>query len=213
MVNSYKAILFDFDFTLGDSSRGICEAFNYALVGVGREPAEDPAIHSLIGHTLQNMFTEVTGSDDATIYQKFRSLFNERAAEVVTPSTIIYAGVSELLLSLRSQNKQLGIISTKYRSRLEEILLKHQLRDHFTVVIGGEDVTNHKPHPEGLHLAIEQLSIRPHEALYVGDTILDAEAAQAAGVAFAAVLTGPTPPETFIPFAPVGIFEDISGLL
>ncbi len=212
MTAPYKAILFDFDFTLGDSSRGICDAFNYGLVGVGLPKAEDEHISKRIGHTLQTMFAEITSSDDDALYPEFRRLYNERAEVVITPSTFLYSGVAELLDSLHVQNKQLGIISTKYRKRLEEILDKFELRQYFTIIIGGEDVLNHKPHPEGLHQALDRLSLQPHEALYVGDTTLDAEAAQSAGIPFAAVLTGATPSETFLPYKPVGIFASVAGL-
>src|SRR6187455_1961174 len=110
MTGSYKAILFDFDFTLGDSSRGICESINYALHGIDNEHATDADINRLIGLTLGRMFEELTGSSDDVLYNRFRSLFNERAEEVVTKHTVIYDGVIPLLTELKHQEKQLGIV-------------------------------------------------------------------------------------------------------
>ena len=65
------------------------------------------------------------------------------------------------------------------------------------VVLGSYDVTRHKPHPEGILKALERMGVSKEEFLYCGDTVLDAEAAQRAGVDFAAVLNGTTPGEAF----------------
>ncbi|HEY6171049.1 MAG TPA: HAD family hydrolase [Candidatus Kapabacteria bacterium] len=212
MVDNYKAILFDFDFTLGDSSRGICESINYALVGIDNEHSPDADINKLIGLTLRSMFEELTGSSDDVHYHRFRMLFNERAEEVVTKHTVIYDGVVQLLENLREEQKQLGVVSTKHSVRLMEIFTKFDLGKYFDLVIGGENVQNHKPHPEGLHLALERMRVAPHEAVYVGDTILDAQAAQSAGTSFIAVTTGTTLAESFIPFSPLAIIDTVSDL-
>ena len=114
----YKALLFDFDFTLGDSSVGICESFNYALAGANFPRATDKEICELIGLPLNRMFSQQTGSQDENIYMKFLDLFRERAKEVVVNSTTIYSGVADLLISLNDSKKQLGIVSTKNRTHL-----------------------------------------------------------------------------------------------
>lgn len=212
MTGNYKAILFDFDFTLGDSSRGICESVNYALHGLDNEHASDTDINRLIGLTLRRMFEELTGSDDDARYNEFRRLFNKRAEEVVTKYTVVYDGVIPLLQELKHQKKQVGIVSTKHGDRLTEIFTKFDMHKYFDVVLGGENVNNHKPHPEGLHLALERLQVEPHEALYVGDTILDAEAAHSAGVSFIAVTTGTTPAESFKEYNPLYILNNVYEL-
>lgn len=212
MLDQYKAILFDFDFTLGDSSRGIYECVNHGLTANGFEPAPEPEIHRRIGQTLRSIFQEFTANIDEEHFQLFHTCFQERAVRIMTSSTVLYPGVTEMVQQLHLQEKYLGVVSTKYRARLEEILDKFELREYFSIVIGGEDVENHKPHPEGLLQALDRLTLQPHEALYVGDTTLDAEAAQAAGIPFAAVLTGTTTSETFLPYKPVGIFASVADL-
>jgi phosphoglycolate phosphatase len=212
MTSNYKAILFDFDFTLGDSSRGICESVNYALDRTGNEHAADANINRLIGYTLRKIFEELTGSTDDVLYGQFRSFFNERAEAVVSKHTVIYDGVIPLLQELKHQKKQLGIVSTKHSDRLMEIFTKFDMQTYFDVVLGGEHVQSHKPHPEGLHLALERLSVEPREVLYVGDTILDAEAARSAGVSFIAVTSGTTPAESFKGYGPLYIVNSVSEL-
>ena len=60
------------------------------------------------------------------------------------------------------------------------------------IIVGGEDVKAAKPSPEGLLLAIKRLHVSKAETLYIGDSTVDAETAQAAGVDFAGVTHGVT---------------------
>ena len=55
------------------------------------------------------------------------------------------------------------------------------MASRFSVVVGFEDVARHKPYPEGVELALERLGVLPEEALLVGDSAADIEAARAAG--------------------------------
>lgn len=69
--------------------------------------------------------------------------------------------------------------------------------------MGGRDVKRNKPDPEGLHLAMTKLGLKPEQVLFCGDTVIDAQAAKSAGVDFCAVLNGTTPgrPLTAIPMS------------
>ncbi len=76
----------------------------------------------------------------------------------------------------------------------------------------GEDVTHHKPHPEGISQALQALGVQPPNAIYVGDHPVDAQAAAAAQVPFIAVLTGVTGREVWASFAPRTIIETVGEL-
>ena len=60
------------------------------------------------------------------------------------------------------------------------------------IIVGGEDVKAAKPSPEGLLLAIKRLHVSKAETLYIGDSTIDAETAQAAGIDFAGITHGVT---------------------
>jgi phosphoglycolate phosphatase len=70
-------------------------------------------------------------------------------------------------------------------------------QDLFAVVIGGEDVSNHKPDPEGLIKAMAILDTTPEQCFYIGDSRIDADTAERAQVEFIAVLSGVTKKEEF----------------
>jgi phosphoglycolate phosphatase len=104
----------------------------------------------------------------------------------------------------------LGIVSTKYRRRINEVLKREAVHDGFEIVIGGDDVDYHKPHPQGLIAAMEKLECSPESVIYVGDSVVDAEVAKRAGVPLIVVLSGVTPRSHFDQYKPVAVLENVS---
>lgn len=187
----YKAVVFDFDYTLGDTTDGIILSVNYALISLGHAEKSVTEIRRTIGLSLKDTFAALTGSRDETLSERFAALFREKADEVMTESATLYDRVPEILSELHKTRK-IGIVTTKFHYRIEAILKKFGVSEPVDVIIGGEDVTREKPDPEGLLKAIDALGVRKDEVLYVGDSLVDARTAAGAGVDFAAVLTGTT---------------------
>lgn len=126
--------------------------------------------------------------------------------------TALYETVPAMVEALRARGLRLGIVSTKYRSRINGVLKRDGLIDQFDVVIGGDDVEHYKPHPQGLFEAMKKLECSPENVVYVGDSQVDAELAKRAGVPLVVVLSGVTPKEHFDNYTPVGVLENISHL-
>jgi phosphoglycolate phosphatase len=143
-----KAIMFDFDLTLADSSDGIVECTQYAFRIMGVAAVERSRIHSVIGLPLPAMFQTLTGNGESERADEFARLFVERADEVMVSSTKIYPEVAGLFEQLRSHGINVAIVSNKFRYRIESILDAAQLRPLVDVIVGGEDVRRHKPHIE-----------------------------------------------------------------
>ena len=101
----------------------------------------------------------------------------------------LFPGIRPLLRDLHSSGCRLGVFTQKSRefeikgrccgasNELEEL----GVASLFSVVVGFEDVARHKPDPEGVELALDRLGVLPKEALLVGDSAADIEAARAAG--------------------------------
>ncbi len=192
-----STIIFDFDLTLADATKGIYICMNQAFISSGYPVADFEAVKKTIGYTLPVSFQMLTGNYDLDDAQQFTSVYVALADKMMNENTYIYPEVFEILPLLKSKGFRTAIVSTKYRYRIEEILKRDNLEDYVNFIIGGEDVTAHKPDPEGLLKAIEKLKVKENEVLYIGDSIVDAEAAQAAGISFCAVLTGTTSLEAF----------------
>jgi phosphoglycolate phosphatase len=221
MDQEFEAVIFDFDYTLGDSSAGIIECINYALSVLGLPPETPERIRRTIGLSLVDAYAYLAGpyqqsNPDRAHAEKFARLFIERADEIMVEQTELYPGVDQLIATLRQAGFRLGIVSTKFRYRIAAILKRERLLHAFDVIVGGEDVAHHKPDPESLYLAVQKLGIAPEYALYVGDSVTDGQAAQRAGLPFVAVLSGVTPEASLAEYAPLAILDsatDLAGLL
>jgi len=193
----FRTIVFDFDYTLADSSPGVIESVNYALARLGLPGASDEAIRKTIGLSLPNTLLMLAGEEHAAHADEFYRLFVERADEVMHNATQLFGFVPDVVQQLRDDGFRLGIVSSKFRRRIEAVLERDGLGHHFEVIVGGEDVTAFKPDPSGLFTAIERLSSTSQDTLYVGDSVTDAETARRASVPFVAVLSGMTPHADF----------------
>ncbi|MGE3538537.1 MAG: HAD family hydrolase [Candidatus Tectimicrobiota bacterium] len=207
-----QAIVCDFDYTLADSSPGIIACANEALRGLGFPQAPAARIRSTIGLSLPQTLAALTGVTDAAMASEFTRRFVAHADQVMNGLTTLYPWVPETVQHLRQRGVRLGIVSSKYRYRIEQILQARGLAACFEVIVGGEDVVYHKPDPAGLFLAIERLQVAPAQVLYVGDHPVDAEAASRAGIAFMAVLTGTSDAQSFANHPVRHFLPDLSQL-
>lgn len=207
-----RVIIFDFDYTLADSSDGIIACANHALIGLGLPPESPERIRRTIGLSLSATLVELKGAGDAYRAGEFERLFIARADDVMAERTVLYPWVPNMVASFTASGIALGIVSTKFRRRIEIVLEREGLAGRFAIIVGGEDVVALKPAPEGLLLALRTLGVPPECALYVGDSTADGEAAWSAGVPFVAVRSGVTPSAALASFSPVAILNDASEL-
>jgi phosphoglycolate phosphatase len=208
-----EAVIFDFDLTLADSAQAVIECTGYALERLGLPAAEPEQVRHTIGLTLQRSFAALTGRDDQQLAAEYARHFVSRADEVMVARTQLYPEVPAMLAGLRGRGVRLGVVSSKFRHRIEAILARAGLGAAMDVIVGAEDVTQHKPHPQGLLLALERLQVARVRSVYVGDHPVDAQTAAAAGVAFVAVRTGSGAVESWSGAAPIAIIDGAGGLL
>ena len=212
MKHHFQTVIFDFDYTLADSSRGVIECINFALDGLSLPTVSAEMACQTIGLSLSDTFLKLAGQQHIAKCDEFARLFIKRADEVVADLTVLFDSVPRTVELLKRHGVTLGIVSTKFRYRIETILRRENLLYPFEVIVGGEDVSEHKPDPEGLLTAIERLGSVPSNCLYVGDSVTDAETAKRAVVPFVAVLSGVTPKDAFRNYDFYGILESLSEI-
>lgn len=210
---NYTAYLFDFDYTLANSSAGIVICFQHVLQGNGYRNVSDDDIRRTIGKTLEDSFAILTGVSDPVILEEYRKVYVREADVYMTAHTVLFPETASVLAELKKAGKKLGIISTKYRYRIRELLDKEELTHLFDIIVGGEDVKAHKPSPEGLLFAMEHIGVLPEDTLYIGDSVVDAETALAARVDFAGVTHGVTTAEELAAYPHWRIMPSLNGLL
>ena len=211
-MKSYNVYLFDFDYTLADSSRGIVMCYRNVLERHHHTGITDETIKRTIGKTLQESFSIMTGITDADTLEMYRKEYVKEADTHMTANTFLFPETIEVLTRLKTNGAKLGIISTKYRYRIMELLVKKLPENFQDIIVGGEDVQHPKPAPEGVLFAIGHLGCRKEDVLYVGDSTVDAETAQAAQVDFAGVLHGATTYDELAAYPHVAIMKTLAEL-
>ena len=209
----YTTYLFDFDYTLADSSRGIVTCFRIVLERHQYTSVTDEAIKRTIGKTLEESFSILTGVTDPEQLEAFRKEYSAEAGIYMNSNTFLFPATLPTLTELKNRGARIGIISTKYRFRILSFLKDHLPEDFFDIIVGGEDVKQAKPSPEGLLLAIERLGATAAKVLYIGDSTVDAETAQTAGIDFVGVTSGMTTQEELEAYPHREVMESLEGLL
>ena len=212
-MKQYTTYLFDFDYTLADSSRGIVMCYQTVLNRHGYMDVSVEMIKSTIGKTLEDSFALMTGISDYDTLMTMKREYVAVADKIMTDNTKLFPETAEVLTRLKASGAKVGIISTKYRYRIKECLDRHIPADTIDLIVGGEDVSVAKPHPEGLLFAISHLNSGKEETLYIGDSVVDAETAAAAGVDFGAILHGVTTADELTRYPHVAVMSDLRELL
>lgn len=208
-----SVVLYDFDYALADSSQGTIECVNYALRQMGLPAARDRRIRETIGLSMTATFERVTGIPATPeLVCAFTEHFITRVDEVMAGHTHLYPGVRDVVHTLSEHGIKQGIVTSKLRYRIEEITAREGIDRYFSVIIGASDCPRYKPDPSGLLLALQRLGCSPEMAVYVGDHLVDAQAAAAARVAFIAVLTGLFGAHEFRKFPVQAIIPDVREL-
>jgi phosphoglycolate phosphatase len=211
-LENVSSIIFDFDYTLVDSSNAIIECVSYAL-NILCLPVPDPdIIRRSIGLSSKDTLKMLTNVYDQRSAEKFRQLFTRKADEVMLEKTVILDNVKTVLSELDKIDLKLGIVSNKYRFRIDEFLKRENISGLIDIVVGFEDTPEPKPDPSGLIMAANKLGVSQKQTIYVGDSIVDAETASRIDMRFIATLTGVTPREDFLRYSPCLIINDLKEL-
>ncbi|MFC4120069.1 HAD family hydrolase [Nonomuraea zeae] len=185
--------VFDLDGTLVDSPRAIVETFTAAFGAMSVAVPDAGAIRATIGLPLERAFGGLLGlpADHELVaggvrhYQRlFKEIILPRAPELLFP------GVADGLAELRDLGVTLAVATSKFHASADALLTAAGLREHFAVVVGADQVTHPKPHPESGHLVLRTLGIPAEQAVMVGDTVHDIHMARAAGMRSIAVTYG-----------------------
>jgi len=181
--------LFDLDGTLIDSIELIIRSYQHTI-RLHRQLETTPDVWMKgLGIPLRIQFKE--WSEDPAEIDAMVTTYREYNLSHHDEMVTAYDGVVDAVKRLRRQGIQLGLVTSKFRSGAYRGLKKVGLDQDFHVVVGADEVTNPKPHPEPVLTDLSRLSARPEEAVFIGDSRHDMECGRAAGVKTAAVLWGP----------------------
>lgn len=193
-VHRFSTFLFDLDGTLIDSIELILTSYQHTLQ---RHRGHVPPVEiwlAGLGTPLRAQFRRF--SDDAAEIEAMVATY--QAHNLAHHDALVrdYPGVRDMVRTLRARGVRLGVVTSKRRPGTILGLKKGGFDGLFDVLVTADDVERHKPNPEPVERALEQLEAAPAETVFVGDSPHDMAAGKGAGVATAAVLWGPFPRST-----------------
>jgi len=185
-----KAIIWDLDGTLIDTLEDLTDSVNHALRTGGHPEQELAVTRERIGHGVKNLIQrslpEGAGEDEV---QRTLAEFRSHYAGNLINKSHPYDGIIPALEEFKRQGIRMAVFSNKYHAAAVKVCdaLLPGLMD---AVLGEQPGIARKPSPEGAFKVLEQLGVRPEDAVYVGDGDTDAEAAVNAGIRFVGVTWG-----------------------
>ena len=192
-----KAVLFDIDGTLIDSNDAHARAWVAALAEAGHEvPFE--RVRPLIGMGGDRVLPALVPglSDDTepgkTITKRRLEIFKERELAGLRPTN----GARELLEAVRERGARVVMATSAKKAELDDLLAVGNFGPLVDVASTSDDAEESKPAPDIVTAALKKGGVEAPDAVMVGDTKYDIEAAHKAGVACVGLLCGGNPRET-----------------
>jgi HAD superfamily hydrolase (TIGR01509 family) len=190
MPRSARALLLDVDGTLVDSNDAHARAWVDALGEAGHDvPFE--RVRSQIGKGGDKILPELVGVDDESdegkkISERRSAIFKER----YLPELRAFPRVRELLTAVRERGWRLVVATSAKEDELGALLDKANVKDLIEATTSSDDAERSKPDGDIIRAALDRASCAPEDALMLGDTPYDVEAARKAGVGTIALRCG-----------------------
>jgi HAD superfamily hydrolase (TIGR01509 family) len=208
-----RAALFDVDGTLIDSVDLHARAWHEAFLKFGHNVSFEQA-RSQIGKggdkLIPEFLSEAQQNEHGEEIKEWRGkLFKSKYLPLVRP----FSAVPELLQRVRDEGMRVAIASSAKKDELETYLDIACITKLVDVTTSSEDVTEPKPAPDIFQVALQRLDINAHEAIAIGDTSYDAQAAAKAGITTIGFLSGGFPEADLRKSGCVAIYPGPAALL
>ena len=208
-----RGVIFDMDGTLADSVEYFYHVSLEVLEIAGIPLPSRDRVYELMRTGQDNPLIKLFPPDHPDPEATLKRIVDTRMdmwMDHYHHNTEAIPGSLDLLKSLHAQGLRLGIATSSGRTL--PFLDRWGVRHLFSSIIGREDVTNRKPHPEPILKCLERLALQPHEAVYIGDSPIDVQASRAAGSHTVGVLTGTSTREIMTDHAPDYILDSVAEL-
>ena len=196
-------LIFDLDGTLLNTIDDLGYACNHALQLAGYPVHPIKAYPAMVGNGISNLIRralpEAVRTEETILHVRefFVPYYDEHNCDFTRP----YAGIPELLATLKAQGHLLAVASNKYQAATEKIV-NHFYSGIFDVIFGEREGVNRKPDPQIVYDILNTLNSQPStlnsQLIYLGDSLVDRDTARNAGLPFVACSWGFVPRETLV---------------
>jgi phosphoglycolate phosphatase len=187
----FDVVAFDLDGTLADTAPDLAAGLNHALAALGRPTVPPASVRHLVGHGGRAMLKrglEASGEASDELVELGYPIFLEYYAAHICDGTRLFPGIATALGDIERGGAALAVCTNKSEALTLKLLDALGLGGRFAAVVGGDTLPVRKPDPAPLVEAVARAG--GGRAAFVGDSIVDADTARAAGVPFIAVSFG-----------------------
>jgi len=190
-------IIFDLDGTLVDSRKDLTKAVNLMRKDYDLRTLSCKELTALIGDgNIKLVERAISGADIplSNALQKFSNYYRSH----IVDETELYPEAITSLIEIKKMGYKLALVTNKNREFTDIICDRLGIIDFFDIIIGGGDVKELKPHPEGILKVLKTTRSTPKSSWMVGDSHTDIAAASRAGINSCLCAFGPGNPENEI---------------
>ena len=178
----YQTVIFDLDGTLLYTLDDLHAAVNHALAACGYPLREKAEVRRFLGRGIRNLMEQAVpagteGDAFEAAFASFRTYYAQHSLDRTRP----YDGIPDLLQTLKARGIASGIVSNKVDSAVQALYARF-FADSVRLAVGERPGVRRKPAPDAVLEALRQLHAPAEQAVYVGDSEVDAQTAANAGL-------------------------------
>jgi len=164
-----------------DSFEANFKFFQDLMIHAGYKPPSRETYEGMFHMTMEGNIKALLNTNDGDEIKRVWLIGKNREIPY-HDELIISPNKYKTVIQALSKKYTLAIVTSRVKGYVFSMRQLSDLENLFKTVVYFEDTTKHKPDPDPLLLACERLAIKPKEAVYIGDTNTDIQAAKAAGM-------------------------------
>lgn len=184
-----ETVIFDLDGTLLNTLEDLTDAVNHALIKFKMPTRDISEIRAFVGNGVRRLMIKAVPGGESNpefeaVFEEFSQYYNIHCNDKTRP----YDGVAELIDALAEKNIKLAIVSNKVDAAVQ--VLREKYFSRIDVAVGDREGMRRKPYADGVFAAMKECGAKKESTIYVGDSEVDLETAENAGLRSVSVLWG-----------------------
>ena len=189
----YKVCIFDLDGTLTDTVESLTYSVNATLSELGLSQITEEQCKAFVGSGARKLIErslKAAGDPELLHVEKAMEIYGRVFKENCTYHVAPYEGIVEMLDTLKTLGIRLAVLSNKPHLQTKDVVATFFGTETFTCVQGQQEGIPRKPDPAAVFMIAKELNVATEECLYIGDSDVDMQTGNAAGVTTIGVTWG-----------------------